>query len=126
MGVTSFSGPVLVGTTVDKTSSYTVVVNTDSGKQFVSKTNGVVFTLPAIATGEVYTFINTAADGINDLTISPNSSDGIMYLGSKVDNKDLINTQATSKQGDFVVLVSLEETGAWQVSSIKGIWAKES
>ena len=126
MGVTSFSGPVLVGTTVEKTSSYTVVVNTDSGKQFISKTNCVVFTLPAIATGEVYTFINTAADGINDLSISPNSSDGIMYLGTKVDNKDLINTQATSKQGDFVVLVSLEETGAWQVSSIKGIWAKES
>ena len=126
MGVTSFSGPVLVGTTVEKTSSYTVVVNTDSGKQVISKTNCVVFTLPAIATGEVYTFINTAADGINDLSISPNSSDGIMYLGTKVDNKDLINTQATSKQGDFVVLVSLEETGAWQVSSIKGIWAKES
>lgn len=126
MGVTSFSGPVLVGTTVEKTSSYTVIVNTDSGKQFISKTNGAVFTLPAIASGEVYTFINTAADGINDLSISPNSSDAIMYLGSKVDNKDLINTQSTSKQGDFVVIVSHEETGAWQVSNIKGIWAKES
>ena len=130
MAKTTFSGPVLEGkegvNIETKASNYTVVATTDSGKTFVSSTDGVVFTLPAIATGEVYKFVNTAEDGTNTLTISPNANDGIAYAGTKVDNKDLINTKATSKQGDYVVLASFEETGAWQVTDVRGIFAKES
>ncbi len=69
-----------------------------------------MFTLPAIAIGNTYTFINTGADGQNNLTISPNSSDGILYLGSLTDDKDVINTQSTSKVGDFVKIASLNST----------------
>ena len=109
MATTLFRGPVLVGKKNEagvtgynieaKESNYTVVATTDSGKTFTSKTDGTVFTLPAIAIGNTYTFVNTAEDGSNTLTISPNASDGITYAGSSTDDKDLINTKATSKVG---------------------------
>ena len=130
MAKTTFSGPVLEGkegvNIETKASNYTVVATTDSGKTFVSATDGVVFTLPAIATGAVYKFVNAAEDGTNTLTISPNASDGIDYAGSKTDDKDVINTKATSKQGDFIVIASLSSTTHWSVTSVRGVFAKES
>ena len=136
MASTLFRGPVLQGKKNEagltgynieqKDSNYTVVITTDSGKTFLSNTKDVVFTLPAIAIGNVFTFINTGADGQNNLTISPNASDGILYLGSLTDDKDLINTQATSKVGDFVKIASLNSTAHWTVLEAQGVWAKES
>ena len=129
MAKTTFSGPVLEGkegvNIETKTSNYTVTTG-DSGKTFVSSTDGVVFTLPAIAIGYSFKFVNNAPDGANALTLSPNASDGITYAGSSTDDKDLINTKATSKQGDFVVISSLDGTGAWQVTQVRGTFAKES
>ena len=129
MAKTTFSGPVLEGkegvNIETKTSSATLTTG-DSGKTFVSATDGVVFTLPAIATGAVYKFVNAAEDGTNTLTISPNASDGIDYAGSKTDDKDVINTKATSKQGDFIVIASLSSTTHWSVTSVRGTFAKES
>ena len=136
MASTLFRGPILQGKKNEaglsgynieqKNSNYTVVISTDSGKTFLSNTKDVVFTLPAIAIGNVVTFVNTGADGQNNLTISPNSSDGILYLGSLTDNKDLINTQATSKVGDYVTIASLNSTAHWTVVDVQGVWAKES
>ena len=133
MATTLFRGPILQGkkdtsgyNIETKNSNYTVVISTDSGKTFLSNTKDVVFTLPAIAVGNVYTFINTGADGQNNLTISPNSSDGILYVGGLVDDKDLINTQATSKVGDYVKIASLNSTDYWTVVEAQGVWAKES
>ena len=136
MATTLFRGPVLVGkkneagvtgyNITQKDSNYTVVISTDSGKTFLSNTTDVVFTLPAIAIGNVFTFVNTAADGGNNLTISPNSSDGILYLGSLTDNKDVINTASTSKVGDYVTIASLNSTAHWTVVDVQGVWAKES
>ena len=130
MAKTTFSGPVLEGkegvNIETKASNYTVVATTDSGKTFVSATDGVVFTLPAIATGAVYKFVNAAEDGTNTLTISPNASDGIQYAGSATDDKDLINTKSTSKQGDYVVIASLDSTANWSVTEVRGVFAKES
>ena len=129
MAKTTFSGPVLEGkegvNIETKTSSATLTTG-DSGKTFVSATDGVVFTLPAIATGAVFKFVNAAEDGTNTLTISPNASDGIDYAGSKTDDKDVINTKATSKQGDFIVIASLSSTTHWSVTSVRGTFAKES
>ena len=129
MAKTTFSGPVLEGkegvNIETKTSNYTVTT-ADSGKTFVSSTDGVVFTLPAIAVGYSFKFVNNAPDGTNALTLSPNASDGITYAGSSTDDKDLINTKATSKQGDFVVISSLDGTTAWQVTQVRGTFAKES
>ena len=135
MASTLFRGPVLVGKKNEagvtgynieqKDSNYTVVISTDSGKTFLSNTTDVVFTLPAIAIGNVFTFVNTAADGGNNLTIDPDTNDGILYLGSLTDNKDLINTASTSKVGDYVTIASLNSTAFWTVVDAQGVWAKE-
>ena len=135
MAKTLFRGPVLQGKFNEggvtgfnleaKEANYTVV-NGDSGKTFTSKTKDVVFTLPAITIGRVFTFVNTAADGANNLTISPNAADGILYAGDLTDDKDIINTQATSKVGDFIVCASLNSTAFWTVVDVQGVFAKES
>ena len=135
MATTLFRGPILHGkfneagvtgfNIEDKAANYSVVVG-DSGKTFTSKTDGVVFTLPAISIGRVVTFVNTAQDGVNTFTISPNAADGILYAGSLTDDKDLINTQSTSKVGDFVTLASLNSTAFWTVVDVQGTWAKEA
>ena len=111
---------------VGKTAAYTVVVNTDSGKKFYTLTDGEVFTLPAIALGETYTFTNIAVDGAAKVSLSPNASDGVMYLGSATDNKDLINTKATAKKGDYVVIQNTAGTAYWSVVDARGVWAKEA
>ena len=136
MATTLFRGPVLVGKKNEagvtgfnieaKESNYTVVATTDSGKTFTSKTDGAVFTLPAIAVGNIFTFVNTAEDGTNTFTISPNANDGILYVGGLVDDKDLINTKATSKVGDFVKIAALNSTAHWTVVECQGVWTKES
>ena len=135
MASTLFRGPVLVGKKNEagvtgynieqKDSNYTVVISTDSGKTFLSNTTDVVFTLPSIAIGNVFTFVNTASDGGNNLTISPDTNDGILYLGSLTDNKDVINTASTSKVGDYVTIASLNSTAFWTVVDVQGVWAKE-
>ena len=136
MATTLFRGPVLVGKKNEagvtgfnieqKDSSYTVVISTDSGKTFLSNTKDVVFTLPALAIGNVYTFVNTGADGQNNLTVSPDGDDGLLYLGSLTDDKDVINTQATSKVGDYITVASLNSVVFWTVVDVQGVWAKES
>ena len=135
MAKTLFRGPVLQGkfseagltgfNLENKTANYTVA-NADSGKTFTSSTDGMVFTLPAITIGRVFTFVNTAPDGCYALTISPNAADGILYAGDLTDNKDIINTQATSKVGDFIVCASLNSTVFWTVVDVQGVFAKES
>jgi len=111
----------------EKTADFTVTIVTDSGKLFSSTLDGITFTLPSIASGEVYTFINTAEDGQAAMNISPAAADGIVYAGSGTDDKDVINTKATSKKGDFIKIKSSEAgTVAWQVVDVRGIWAKEA
>ncbi len=111
---------------VDKVANYTVVITDDSGISFTSKLDGMVFTLPSIAIGNTVTFINTARDGEAEMSIDPAALDGITYAGSSTDNKDLINTKATSKYGDYVTLASLDGLVAWQVVSARGVWDKET
>ena len=110
---------------VEKVANYTVVITTDSGTTFTSSLDAIVFTLPSIAIGNTVTFINTAPDGTAKLSISPAAADGITYAGLSTDDKDLINTKATSKYGDSVTLASLDGVVAWQVVAIRGTWAKE-
>ena len=135
MATTLFRGPVLqgkineaglTGFNIEKKESSYTVANGDSGKTLTSKTDGVVFTLPAITIGRVITFVNTGADGTNTFTISPDAADGILYAGSLTDDKDLINTKATSKVGDFVTLASENSTVFWTVVAVQGTWAKEA
>ena len=85
-----------------------------------------MFTLPSIAIGNTVTFVNMAPDGTGEMSISPAALDGITYVGDSTDDKDLINTKATQKQGDFVTLASLDGVAAWQVVAVRGVWAKEA
>jgi len=122
---TRFDNGILDGTEVVKNSNYTVVTTTDSGKTFIVDSD-VTFTLPAIAIGNTFTFVFGGHAGSATLTLSPNASDGITYAGSQTDNKDLILTKATAKPGDYVTIASLDQTVAWQVTAVRGVWAKEA
>jgi len=122
-GLASF----LVDSNADvKTANYTVIIDDDSGSTIASTLDGFIATLPSIATGNTVTFVNMADDGEAKYSISPAALDGINYIGSNTDDKDLINTKATSKKGDSVTLASLDGTVSWQVVSARGIWAKEA
>ena len=74
----------------------------------------------------LYLVVNTAQDGTNALTISPNANDGILYADSLTDDKDVINTKSTSKVGDFVVCASLNSTTHWTIVDVQGVFAKEA
>lgn len=108
-----------------KSSTYTVVDSTDNGKIFYSTDDNMVYTLPSIADGQVYTFVNMAEDGMAKVSISPAAADGIMYV-TATDNKDLINTKATAKKGDTVTIFNVAGTAYWSVSYARGVWAKEA
>ena len=109
-----------------KTDDYTVVITTDSGTVFDIATDAKTFTLPGIAVGNTFTFINSGADGAVLLAISPAAADGITYAGSSTDDKDLLNTKATANLGDFATIWGMNgDVTAWQVPAARGIWAKE-
>ena len=88
MATTRFRGPVLQGkfneagltgyNLENKAASYSVVIG-DSGKTFTCNTDGVTFTLPAVASneGSVFTFVNTAADGGLGVTDSTGACIGV-------------------------------------------------
>ena len=88
--------------------------------------DGQVFQLPSLAVGNVITFVNMAPDGTAGISISPDALDGIGYAGSDTDNKDVINTKATSKRGDFITIASEDGVVSWKVVAARGVWAKEA
>jgi len=99
----------------------------DSGKAFFVDTDAVVITLPAIAAGlGGVKIVNIAAFGVAKVSISPDAVD--MILGpdmAGVDNKDLINTKATAKRGDYAVL-DLGDADGYVVTELVGTWAAEA
>ena len=107
-----------------KTADYTVVTTTDGGKVFGSVLDAIVYTLPAIAIGNTFTFVNLAKDGDAKLTISPNSNDGITWAGAESDDSDLINTKATQLKSDYATVASFTAIVTWVVPAARGIWAK--
>ena len=117
-GISSFVSNV---NATEKSANFTAVANTN-----YRITATCVATLPAIAVGNTFTFVIDAPDGTAQLSISPAAADGIAYGGSFADNKDLINTLATSKRGDFVTLISGDQVVYWITSAAQGTWAKEA
>lgn len=103
-----------------------------SGQKFVSQVDAV-FTLPQVTgiddRGIFYVFQPGALSSGTGLSISPNAADGIGGAGlTSVIDKDLINTGGTDAVGDEVRIecTGIPGTGAWVVTSMSGIWAKES
>lgn len=118
-------------------SADTTLALTDCGVVQNVIADGKVITLPATSAGATFTIRNggvpvtsgPAGTGSNKsvlVTISPNASDKIQGNGlSAQDNKDLLNTKATSSVGDEVTLVG-DGTDGWLIQSIIGTWAREA
>lgn len=123
---------------VDVDSAKTLAI-ADSGYVQNVIADGVIFTLPATASLGYWTARNagikstggakgTVSDGLVGFQMSPNASDQVQggVSGSAVDNKDIINTKATSKVGDEVSIVNVGETNGPIVTAIRGVWAREA
>lgn len=99
----------------------------DSGKLFWVDTDAVTITLPAVAAGVFgVQIVNGGSYGAVAVTVSPASVDQI--LGPNItaaDDKDLINTKATARRGDFVVLDSGDDDGYLAVE-MRGTWARQA
>jgi hypothetical protein len=99
----------------------------DTGKLFWVDTDAITITLPAVAAGVFgVQIVNGGGFGAVAVTISPNAADSI--LGPDItaaDDKDLINTKATAKRGDYVVLDSGDADG-YLVTELRGTWARQA
>jgi hypothetical protein len=98
----------------------------DNGKAFFVDTDAFTITLPAVATPLNCKIVNIGAFGAVAVNVSPNASDKVQGPDlAGTDNKDLINTKATAKRGDFVVLTTGDANGA-VVAELRGTWATEA
>ena len=99
----------------------------DCGKLFWCTGDGTALTLPAIATGlSGLAIVSGGAFGSQATTIDPNAADLILAPDiTAADNKDLINTKATQRRGDYVVLIAGDADG-YMVTEMRGIWAREA
>lgn len=106
----------------------------DSGRIIGVGTNGIVASLPETKKGIVYTFVNSGADGNNDITLSPDADDAIIgtiansaadSVASGVDGKDFVNTQDTANRGDRITVVG-DGVDGWYIVNGVGIWASEA
>lgn len=115
------SGRNQATTAVDKT-----LTIADAGIVQVVTADGKVVTLPATHVGDVYLVENGGADGTVGLSISPQAADKISGAGlTAADNKDLINTKATAKKGDYVKLIA-DGVDGFVVAEMVGTWAREA
>lgn len=99
--------------------------------------DGIVITLPATAAGSTFTIRNggvpvsdgaagTGSNGSVLVAVSPNASDKIQGLVfTAADNKDALNTKATSQVGDYITLVG-DGVDGYNVVASRGIWAREA
>lgn len=107
-----------------KSANYTVTA-ADNGKMLWVDTDAVVITLPAVE-GIGVGVGNIAGFGVAKVSVSPNSVD--MIEGPNItaaDDKDIINTKATARRGDHIIL-SYGDANGWRISKMVGIWAREA
>ncbi|MDC3008966.1 hypothetical protein OA002_02340 [bacterium] len=96
------------------------------GKTIV-QTAASVITLPAVAIGVSFVIVNGAADGTL-MTISPNADDKFLINAAGAtgtNNKDIVNTAATAKKGDYIHITYGSADG-WTILSRGGIFADQS
>lgn len=98
----------------------------DNGKLFWVDTDAFIITLPAVATPTNCKIVNGGAFGAVLLSISPAAADKVQGPDLPgTDNKDLQNTKATARRGDFAKLVTGDANGPF-VSELRGIWVTEA
>lgn len=99
---------------------------TDSGKIFFVDTDAKTITLPAVEGMGGIKIVNIGADAAVAVTISPNSADMIEGPGiTAADDKDIINTKATARRGDYVV-IDYGDGNGWVIREMRGTWAREA
>tara|TARA_R110002020_G_C15830045_1_gene734092 strand:- start:74 stop:568 length:495 start_codon:yes stop_codon:yes gene_type:complete len=108
-------------------STLTIAYATHMGRPVI-QTQACIFTLPAVADvqGDIW-IINGAADGTL-CTVSPDGSDKFVWDvagAAGTDDKDLVNTAATAKKGDYVKLRYGAAAG-WSIKEMGGIWADQA
>jgi hypothetical protein len=98
----------------------------DNGKAFFVTADAGVITLPAVATPVNCAIVNAGPFGTVLVSVSPDAADKIRGPNlAGTNNKDLLNTKATAKRGDYVTLVVGDADGGL-VQSMRGTWATES
>lgn len=106
--------------TVDKTLDIE-----DNGKLFVVTADAKIITMPAVATPVNCTVLNGGAFGTIAVNVSPAAADKIQGPDLPgTDNKDLINTKATARRGDYVRLATGDANGPL-ATELRGTWATE-
>lgn len=110
-----------------ETSARTAVI-ADSGKALVTTgTTDIVVTMPATAAQGVYTIVNGSQDGDKLTSVDPNANDGIAgWDSANTDNKDMLNTKATSRAGDYLTVMSGGLAGGLYILTGRGVWASEA
>lgn len=109
-----------------KAANYTVLA-AESGTIFGMATNAKTFTLPTVAEGLFYTFVNVGGAANNNIIIDSDAAEifGTFTLAGTIVIADaetiLTNTQGSSIKGDSVTLVS--DGTAWFIIGSTGIWA---
>lgn len=113
------------------------LADTDCGLVQNVIADNVVITLPATVVGYNFTVRNggvkstggargTTSDGTALVAISPNASDKIAGNAfTAADNKDALNTKATSHVGDEMQLVG-DGVNGYMVTRVFGTWAREA
>lgn len=98
----------------------------DTGKALFVDTDAKTITIPATATALICKLVNIGAFGTVALTASPNANDKIMGPDiAGADNKDLVNTKATARRGDYI-LIELGHADGPTVHKLRGTWAQEA
>lgn len=98
----------------------------DNGKLFWVDTDAAIITMPATATPVNCLIVNGGAFGTVAVNISPNASDKVQGPDLPgTDDKDLINTKATARRGDFAEMITGDANGPI-VGRLNGTWATEA
>jgi len=112
-----------------KADDYTITA-AESGTVFGMATDAKAFTLPAVAEGLFYTFVNTGADDNNliDIVINDGVIAGTFNEAAAVTVVSVAttirNTKVGANKGDFVTLAS--DGVGWFIVASSGLWAQQA
>ena len=119
--VCSFSNAIEVDA-----ATLTIAYNTHCGRPVI-QLQACVFTLPGIGVvGQTFWVINGAGNATL-MTITIDSSDKFLWDvagAAGTNNKDVYNTAATAKKGDYIKLLFGDGDG-WIIAEMGGIWIDE-
>ncbi len=122
----NFRDPYLEYSVRETLAAATLTLDIEDQGKLIWCTVTTVITLPAVATPTNCKIANGGPFGTVQISLSPNAVDKVQGPNLPgTDNKDLINTLATARRGDFAKLVTGDANGPF-VSELRGTWATEA